>query len=127
MGLDMYLIGAVHFHGLTDEQLIPQPVQHRFRLAYWRKHPDLHGYIVNEFANGEDNCQEIPLTEEQMHSIIDAIRSNRLPHTEGFFFGESKNDLEEMEGAIDSFEHAITWSNTGSHKKFRYVYYQASW
>jgi hypothetical protein len=26
-------------------------------VGYWRKHPDLHGYIVETFADGVDACQ----------------------------------------------------------------------
>ena len=47
-------------------------------LGYWRKHPDLHGFIVKTFANGKDECQRIDLTGEDLIKIIEAVKSNTL-------------------------------------------------
>lgn len=58
MGLDMYLEGKEHIGGETVE------------LGYWRKHPDLHGYIVGTFADGKDICQEIPLAVQDMERSL---------------------------------------------------------
>lgn len=106
MGLDMYLTGDSYL--LTDWK---PPENNRYEdghhvkrleleLGYWRKHPDLHGFIVDNFAEGEDNCQPIELGYEQMKQIIGAIQSNSLPKTQGFFFGESANDAEQKTDAI---------------------------
>lgn len=127
MGLDMYLNGSAYFHGLTEEMKLSQPKEHVFELGYWRKHPDLHGYIVEEFADGQDECQEINLSCEDMRQIITAINAGELPHTEGFFFGASENDDEQKADAIAIFERAIKWLNSDDPKTWRHVYYRASW
>lgn len=59
-------------------------------IGYWRKHPNLHGYIVNTFANGVDECQPIPLSLSDVNDILHAIENDLLPHTVGFFFGTSR-------------------------------------
>ena len=69
MGLDMYLTGEKYFFAYPPEEArIPhedgfEVRSQILRLGYWRKHPNLHGYIVNNFADGEDNCQSIFLDE----------------------------------------------------------------
>ena len=127
MGLDMYLNGNAYFHGLTDDQLKTQPTEQIFRLGYWRKHPDLHGYIVQQFTNGEDNCQEIELAVGDMFDIINAIQNDRLPKTAGFFFGESANDAEQKAQAIEIFGNAIDWLLVDDKNTWRSVHYRASW
>ena len=57
MGLDMYLEGRKSRY---DKQETEDgfPLQTKvLELGYWRKHPNLHGYIVQEFADGVDECQ----------------------------------------------------------------------
>src|SRR4051812_6140992 len=95
MGLDMYLRGEKFFW--TDwETPSNNRIEDGFRvtslqieLGYWRKHPNLHGYIVNTFAGGVDECQNITLDAEALNKIILACKVAGLPHTTGFFFGES--------------------------------------
>jgi len=50
----------------------------RIDLGYWRKHADLHGYIVNTFADGKDECQEIELSAEDCKQIAEAVANNKL-------------------------------------------------
>jgi len=96
-------------------------------LGYWRKHPDLHGYIVNRFADGMDECQQIDMTEEDITATIEAIKAGNLPKTEGFFFGASTNDPEQQEEAVAIFTQALKWRVTKEKLVFRSVYYRASW
>lgn len=44
------------------------------RVAYWRKVNWLHGYIVNTFAGGVDECQEIPLSKADMENILEKVK-----------------------------------------------------
>ena len=127
MGLDMYLNGNAYYHGLSAEELKTQPVEQIFRLGYWRKHPDLHGYIVQEFADGIDDCLNIELGITALTKIILAIQYGKLPHTTGFFFGESENDNEQQSEAIAIFEAALTWLTTDDERSWRSVHYRASW
>lgn len=106
MGLDMYLCGnSFLWKKETRDNFRLREVQ--LELGYWRKHPDLHGYIVNTFADGVDECQEIPLTADNMIQIVAAIKGKKLPHTEGFFFGSS--DGSEDDYSIGIFLAAIKW------------------
>jgi len=109
MGLDMYLMGFDN--GVECE------------LGYWRKHPDLHGYICREFADGVDECQRIPLTKDNMRVILAATRAGDLETTTGFFFGESRP--EDAEHTIAIFEKALKWK--AEDPFVREVVYQASW
>lgn len=131
MGLDMYLEGRTF---IPTNWQHPEQDEHRdgFRvqgtileIGYWRKHPNLHGFIVQTFANGVDECQEIELGKEQMEQIIAATKEKRLPHTEGFFFGQS--DGSEDEETIHTFEKAIQWLEGQTDKEWRSVIYRASW
>ena len=148
MGLDMYLRGSQYNSEHSHKGDIKRPmlenkyniVDYNIEFGYWRKHPDLHGYIVNEFAKGEDNCQEIYLTENDIDKIIIAIRDDKLlkDHS-GFFFGNSTEigyyKPEQKTYAINGFEKAKQFLIDGK-KMFkdqalyiepRKVYYQASW
>lgn len=137
MGLDMNLYGrkliAYNRYDEKSEPLMEDgfPVSDVcLDMGYWRKHPNLHGYIVNTFADGEDECQEIELSENDLIKIAKAIRDRELPKTEGFFFGDSSwhDGHEEEYAAI--FEKAAEWkkADLDSDKEFyRVVYYRASW
>lgn len=133
MGLDMYLVGRKSPCWDSKEEQDGYPVRAvELKLGYWRKHPNLHGYIVKEFANGEDNCQEIFLSRDDLLKIVQAIKDDNLPYTEGFFFGASpvKEDdfyLEEKNEDIQIFEKAIEWKDKWSPLEYRDVFYQASW
>jgi hypothetical protein len=133
MGLDMYLTGQVGVWGFKHEDRIEYRDGFRVKcreldLGYWQKHPNLHGFIVETFGRGEDICQQIYLNVEGMNEIIAAIQQNRLPHTEGFFFGESTNDEDEKRDAIAIFTKAIAWLESSTDEaEWRCVYYQASW
>jgi hypothetical protein len=124
MGLDMYLTGDRYFHkrsrrrrGIKKAELID--------LGYWRKHPNLHGYIVETFADGEDKCQEINLSADGIRQIIAAIEDAKLPETTGFFFGESDGSENGRDWRI--FCDALAWLEADDPKAWRSIYYQASW
>jgi hypothetical protein len=132
MGLDMYLNGEKYFYGqrkfcekrAADE---PSKIGEIYELAYWRKHPDLHGFIVETFADGVDNCQRIWLSEENIETIIKAVKDASLPHTEGFFFGESENDEAQRNEDVQLLEGALAWVKTKEDSVWRSLIYQASW
>lgn len=133
MGLDMYLTGEKYFihdwehpdRNQTEDGL--RLKCRRLELGYWRKHPDLHGYIVENFANGVDNCHEIELSVSDIQRIILAIESGDLPKTIGFFFGESQNDEEQRNDAISILLDAKKWLEIEEEGVWKSVYYRASW
>jgi len=90
MGLDMYAfttsaeINAVDFDEPADVS----------ELFYWRKHPDLHGWLEALYrlkgGSGEDfNLAPVRLELADLDLLEAAIDGDRLPVTSGFFFGES--------------------------------------
>jgi hypothetical protein len=115
MGLDMYLYGV-------DEGEDEELGYWRKPCASWRKHPDLHGYFVNEFADGLDECQRIPLTVDNLKAALNATVEGTLPFTAGFFFGTCQP--EDRAETIEILQRAIKWLSEGSG---RTVYYRASW
>jgi hypothetical protein len=129
MGLDMYLSGKKFFFSTArqkdDEGF--EIEETRVVLGYWRKHPNLHGYIVETFAEGRDECQEIELGVEELNKIIEAVKAKEMPKTEGFFFGES--DGSEAEEDLEIFTKAIAFmaNVTDERNVWRSVVYRASW
>ena len=129
MGLDMYLKGKKFFLG--ERRQVEdgfQVSEHILNLGYWRKHPNLHGYIVENIAEGVDDCQEIELDKEALIKIIEAVQINDLPVTEGFFFGQSGwSDDHAPDVVAKVFLNALEWLEAQSKGEFRNVVYQASW
>lgn len=128
MGLDMYLKGRKFHWSRNDERRLEDGFEVSetiLQLGYWRKHPNLHGYIVQTFADGNDECQEIDLDAEAIQKVIDAIRAKELPKTTGFFFGES--DGSEDAESIQTLQTALKWLSQEDKKSSRSVIYRASW
>lgn len=133
MGLDMYLVGN-KFYWTDWEKPENNKTEDGFKLtdvnlqlAYWRKHPNLHGYIVETFAEGKDECQQIDLGEADIKKIIEAVKEGALPETTGFFFGKSEMTDQERAEDIAFFEKALEWVNTKEKGVSRSVHYRASW
>lgn len=132
MGLDMYLEGRKFL--LNDWE---NPTNNRsedgfkikevtLELGYWRKHPNLHGYIVQTFANGVDECQDIELSIKNCEQIIAAVKAKQLPNTTGFFFGAS--DGNEIDEDVKIFEKAIAWEKSVTSRLcWPSIVYRASW
>ena len=124
MGLDMYayktkqkLDKEVDFNVDTDS--IEE-------IAYWRKHPDLHGWMEDLYRNkgGEDeqfNCSAVKLTAEDLSKLEEDINSRRLPETSGFFFGKSYGDTDEVMQDLEFIKTAKQAINEG------YDIYYTSW
>jgi hypothetical protein len=113
MGLDQYAYVAAqagdrdrywNAGGVVDGEFqspLPEPRE----LAYWRKHPNLQGWMeqlwVNKGYPGRDdpddpnnmfNCVELELTWEDLDNLERAVRHGQLPKTQGFFYGDSSDD-----------------------------------
>ncbi len=105
-------------------------------IGCWRKHPDLHGwmewlwrckrivagevrksdpeamlnYFFGEATAAEVNIfnqVDLPLTEEDILACIKAIRNDELPHTDGFFFGESDRTEEQRQEDLGIMEKCL--------------------
>jgi hypothetical protein len=67
-------------------------------LAYWRKHPNLHGWMeqLAESKNleyGSFNGVELELTWADIDALEQAVTHKQLPATTGFFFGSDADEL----------------------------------
>ena len=102
-------------------------------VGYWRKANAIHGWIVNECADGVDECQRIYVPCEKAQELVDYCKSvlaendkanELLPPVAGFFFGGYEIDewyLESIQQTIDIFEPLLASDEADR------IYYQASW
>jgi len=127
MGLDMFIAGVRYYKydNLEEDNIGARKMEETVELAYWRKHPDLHGYIVNTFAGGVDNCEKILLEEKDLLRIKNAVNQNALPKTEGFLFGVSITA--DQQATLSQLDKAIDWISIKEEGFFKQLYYQASW
>jgi hypothetical protein len=131
MGLDMYLrfrksvsgydfagsdrtaydalLSAAGLTGLATEASPHASIE--VTVMYWRKANAIHGWFVNELAGGEDECQEIGVTRENLISLRalceevalqPSVAGEVLPPTEGFFFGSDVVDEYYLESMKDT-------------------------
>ena len=124
MGLDMYLTGDRYFMEIRKRGEVKAE---RYELGYWRKHPNLHGFIVETFADGVDECQLIDLGTDDLKKIIHAVKNRELPETTGFFFGVSDDSDEQIAEDVTILEDAIKWLEADDPDAWRSIHYQASW
>ena len=92
---DEFYEGAV-FDKESNDYVNPVVTKPR-ELAYWRKHPNLHGWMerlaVQKNLKYESfNGIELELSWEDLDELERAITHKQLPATQGFFFG---NDADE--------------------------------
>lgn len=146
MGLDMNIYGEKS--SFNEQKMDGFPIAGiTLDLGYWRKHANLHGFIIQTFADGEDNCQRIDLSKEDLLDIIEALENDALyedGETTGFFFGRSifpgEDGYEEQKDRdILTFRRALEWVKNAEPASGKYgeddykwpewrsVCYQASW
>ena len=102
MGLDMYAYVAKKnnemrdYYESYDYETDSGPVEKPREIAYWRKHPNLHGWmhkLWNERGHsGDFNGDELELTWEDLDRLEYVIKHQELPGTSGFFFGTDADD-----------------------------------
>lgn len=65
-------------------------------IAYWRKHPNLHGWMHRLWESrgnsGDFNGDELELTWEDLEVLELDVIAGTLPGTTGFFFGNDADD-----------------------------------
>jgi hypothetical protein len=138
MGLDMYAYKTkakftkeVDFNGEIFGKDESGQIDYENRLvesedlAYWRKHPDLHGWMEELYRRkgGTEvsfNGDPVVLTERDLDELRIAVLTRSLPSTQGFFFGESKEEInfEDLE-FIEKAKQAIKEGYT--------IFYDSSW
>jgi hypothetical protein len=95
MGLDMYAYTATKPEADWETE--------QREIAYWRKHPNLHGWMEQLWrykmqAEGRDpeqhtfNGIELELDWQDIDELEQDINKGKLPSTQGFFFGDGADD-----------------------------------
>ena len=112
MGLDMYAYVAARagqqnefYEGAEldpDTREYVNPAVNRPReIAYWRKHPNLHGWMArlwlaregNELRELDNfNGIELELDADDLDLLEYVVKERELPGTSGFFFGNDADD-----------------------------------
>ena len=106
MGLDMYaycgLKGqADEYWENYDPEKESSTVDRPREIAYWRKHPNLHGWMEQLWrrkGNVETNADpmfngiELELIWEDLDELEQDVMHGNLPVTKGFFFGDPSDD-----------------------------------
>ena len=110
MGLDQYSYVAAQA-GARDasyddenydkDDADPSKLKQPRELAYWRKHPNLQGWMERlwleknpEHQDNRDamfNGVELELTWEDLDRLEHAVKMQMLPPTQGFFFGDGSD------------------------------------
>ena len=122
MGLDMYAYVATREGQQRDyyegaewnddaKDYVNTKVNKPREIAYWRKHPNLHGWMeqlwrdkkylvqpTNASAPVQSDSDtfngiEIELTAEDLDELERAVVHKKLPSTRGFFFGEKADQF----------------------------------
>jgi hypothetical protein len=108
MGLDMYAYVAAragqqndYYEGAefneTTREFENNTVSKPREIAYWRKHPNLHGWM-EKLAERKNlkyesfNGIEMELTVEDLDELERAVTHGQLPATGGFFFGNNADE-----------------------------------
>jgi hypothetical protein len=100
-------------------------VENSVEIHYWRKHPDLHGWMEELYrAKGGTakmfNCVNVVLTAEDLDRLEQVVAGFEPPATSGFFFGDS--DGSEVDDDLASIKMARQAIATGCT-----VYYTSWW
>ena len=106
MGLDMYAYTAARAGQqnefwetgeFVDGEFVNTKVTEPVELAYWRKHPNLHGWMQQLWESrgneGNFNGDELELTAEDLDDLELAVTHGQLPTTGGFFFGNPSDEF----------------------------------
>jgi len=109
MGLDMYAYAAAKegeqaafdqgskWDAEKNDMVNPIAPAPR-EIAYWRKHPNLHGWMERlakskNVEYGSFNGVELELTWADIDALEQVVTHKKLPATTGFFFGSDADEL----------------------------------
>lgn len=87
-------------YAFTTEEKIDQEVDFKenpswaCQVHYWRKHPNLHGWMERLYREKggtaeEFNCVNVMLNSDDLDRLEADINAGTLPDTSGFFFGQT--------------------------------------
>ncbi len=137
MGLDMYAYAAERAGQYQEfwetaemtegagNEYVSKTVARPREIAYWRKHPGLHGWFKAEWESegneGSFNGDELEITWDMLERLEYDVRNGELPQTKGFFFGNPA-DAEYYNDDLEFIKNARTELFMGLK-----VFYNSSW
>jgi hypothetical protein len=135
MGLDMYAYSAAkagaHAEYWDSVEFVDgntvAKVEKPKEIAYWRKHPNLHGWMARLWekrtgGSADDfNGVELELSDEDLNDLEKTVKEGELPGTSGFFFGNNADDYYK-EADLEFIAHARADMFCGLR-----VFYNSSW
>ena len=133
MGLDMYAYAAAHEKqydeywedGHWEKDQFVSKVTKPKELAYWRKHPNLHGWFQDEWRSqgntGDFNGDQLEITWDMLERLEYDVINGELPDTSGFFFGNNSD--------ADYYEQDLAFIKNARAELFLglRVFYNSSW
>ena len=92
---DEFYEGAVF--DKESNEMVNTNVSKPREIAYWRKHPNLHGWMEKlaqdkGLSYDSFNGVEIELTYQDLDELERAVTHKQLPATAGFFFGNPSDE-----------------------------------
>ncbi len=125
MGLDMFAF-STKAKPKTEVDFETKNFQPQ-EIHYWRKHPNLHGWMQNLYdmkggKSSDFNGDCVALDMEDLDNLEHDLKQWDLPETKGFFFGNSENSDEELTDDLDFVSKAKEAINNG-----KTVYYTSWW
>jgi hypothetical protein len=125
MGLDMFAF-STKAKPKTEVDFETKNFQPQ-EIHYWRKHPNLHGWMQNLYdmkggKSSDFNGDCVVLDMEDLDNLEHDLKQWDLPETKGFFFGNSENSDEELTDDLDFVSKAKEAINNG-----KTVYYTSWW
>ena len=133
MGLDMYAYSATnekHYDeywedGVWEDGQFVSKITKPKELAYWRKHPNLHGWFRDEWESqgntGDFNGDQLEITWDMLERLEYDVKNGELPATSGFFFGNNADE--------DYYEQDLEFIQQARAELFLglRVFYNSSW
>ena len=125
------IVNALGAQDLIDEEWSGMTVS--LPIGYWRKANQIHAWIVDNCADGVDECQRIYISRDKAEELVEACKQvianpslagSVLSPRSGFFFGSTDIDewyLNDLKRTVDIFEKALKSPDIDG------VTYQASW
>jgi hypothetical protein len=121
MGLDMHAYATANEKQYREywdsceldtdsKEFVSPTVSKPKELAYWRKHPNLHGWFEQEWRSNHYSVQpedaskpvnpdtdqfngvQLEITWEMLERLESAVVNSKLPATSGFFFGQDADE-----------------------------------
>ena len=128
------IIDALNANDIVDNEWSGLTVS--VPVGYWRKANQIHAWIVDNCADGVDECQRIYVPRDKAQELVElckqviadpSLANDLLAPRAGFFFGSYEIDewyLNDLQRTVEIFEKVL---NSADKEQIDGVTYQASW